>query len=582
MLKVLPENIYNLIAAGEVIKRPASVVKELMENSLDAGATSITLSLSDYGKTLIQVIDNGCGMTGEEASICFLSHSTSKIDKIEDLSALATFGFRGEALSSIAACADVTLKTRKEGEQTGTLLHIAASKQDGLEEIACPVGCNIAVKNIFYNIPARRRFLKSDNAEYKQITQEFNRVALTRLSTEFRLIHNSKEVIHLAAGRTLKQRISDLFGAATTGKIVRLGVETSVVKINGFICEPQEAKKSYANQYMFVNGRFFRNSYLYKAVIQGYSGLIQEGYSPSFFIYFEVKPEELDINISPDKSEVRFENESVIFQILEAAVKEAIGKNAFAPMIDFDTAGVPPVVANAEGFYMSSAEKENYRKEGFSAPKVSYNPLFNPFNEENLEEKPLYDILTIGNDFIAYSPKGGGVTIINVARAEARIFYEKYLSSLNRNQIARQEELFPTTVDLQPVDYEIIMANAELLKAIGFELRRFGDNCVVVCSTPADFKGDKLSIEEGIADLAHLLTENDVSEGLTAFTLKQKERLAIKVLRHANFKLKKPLSSAEANSLIERLLQCKEPAVCPLGGYCLTTITLDELIKRML
>ena len=276
MLKVLPEHIYSLIAAGEVIQRPASVVKELMENSADAGATSIMLVVSDYGKTLIQVIDNGCGMTSEEAGLCFLSHATSKIDSVEDLQNLSTFGFRGEALASIAACADVTLKTRKRGLETGAEVHISGGKVLETTEIACPEGCNIAVRNLFFNIPARRKFLKSDSSEYRMIVSEFTRVALTRLDIEFRLISNSKEVITLPRGRNLKQRLTDLFGSAIGKQLIDLSVETTVVKVYGIIGTPQSAKKTQQNTFLFANGRYFRSPMLHKAVLKGYGNLIPE------------------------------------------------------------------------------------------------------------------------------------------------------------------------------------------------------------------------------------------------------------------------------------------------------------------
>ncbi|MCI1719770.1 MAG: DNA mismatch repair endonuclease MutL [Bacteroidales bacterium] len=368
MLKVLPDYIYNLIAAGEVIQRPASVVKELLENSADAGAQSIMLVINDCGRTLIQVIDDGCGMTEEESKICFLSHATSKIDTAEDLEHITTFGFRGEALASIAACADVTLKTRKRGEDIGTEVHIAASTLDKTEKVSCPEGCNIAVRNIFYNIPARRKFLKSDNSEYKQIISEFIRVALTRLDLEFKLISNSREAMHLTPVKNLKQRIAQISGLSAVKQLIDLKIDTRVVKISGYVGNPESAKKTQTNQYFFANGRFFRNAFLRKALLQGYSNLIPDGDTPSFFVFFEVEPGELDVNIHPSKTEIKFENERVIFEILEASVKEAIGKNAFAPTIDFDNEGVPQEISTKDGFTMSKEEREKFRTGGFHAP----------------------------------------------------------------------------------------------------------------------------------------------------------------------------------------------------------------------
>lgn len=598
MLKILPAHIYNLIAAGEVIKRPASVVKELLENSADAGATSITLILNDYGKTLIQVIDNGCGMTSEEASICFLSHATSKIDKVEDLQTLMTYGFRGEALASIAACSDVTLKTRREGEETGTLLHIAASNQDEAEEIACPVGCNIAVRNIFYNIPARRKFLKSDNAEYRRIMQEFTRVALTKLDADFKLIHNSKEVMLLKAGRNLKQRISDILELPAIKQLVDVGVDTTMVKIHGFISTPKTAKKSQSNQFLFVNGRFFKSPIMYRSILNGYSGLIPDGYSPAFFIYFEVKSDELDVNISPDKTEVKFENEQVIAQILEASVKEAIGKNAFAPMIDFDTEGVPPAIASSDGFYMTKGEKESFRRGGLKMPKVDYNPLFNPFDEEknppspmpspsqesgmlfdsSAEEAPM-QILSLDNKSVVLASGDGGLTVLNLERAQAKIFYERYLASLVNGENKIQEALFPTTVDLSVAEYEILTSNIELLKDLGFEIRKFGKECIVVCGTPSDFSSDKFSIEECMSELAHLL-EN--KEFIANLNVEVKKKFALEIVRHTSFKPKYSLTASDAYSILSALSKLPDSTICPTGGYCYITIPKDEIVKRML
>ena len=460
MLKVLPESIYSLIAAGEVIQRPASVVKELMENSADAGATSIMLVVSDYGKTLIQVIDNGTGMDAEEASICFLSHATSKIDSVEDLQNLSTFGFRGEALASIAACADVTLKTRKKGQPTGTQVHISGGKTLETTEIACPEGCNIAVRNLFFNIPARRKFLKSDNSEYRMIVSEFTRVALTRLDIEFRLISNSKEVITLPKGRNLKQRLSDLFGSAMGKQMVDISVDTTVVKISGVVGTPQSAKKTQQNTFLFANGRYFRSPMLHKAVMKAYGNLVPEGNSPHYFIFLEVPPQEMDVNISPSKTEIKLENEQVIFQIMEAAVKEAIGKNAFAPAIDFDTEGVPLEISNGDGFTLSPEEKKIMQQGGFRPPKINYDPLFNPFEEEKKQEGSSYRnipsninsqlmeepeerrIIQIDRNLVAVADKDGGLIIFNVARARQRIFYERYLKSLTEKNYTKRQSFF--------------------------------------------------------------------------------------------------------------------------------------------
>jgi DNA mismatch repair protein MutL len=608
MLKVLPDYIYNLIAAGEVIQRPASVVKELLENSADAGAQSIMLVINDCGRTLIQVIDDGCGMTEEESKICFLSHATSKIDTAEDLEHITTFGFRGEALASIAACADVTLKTRKRGEDIGTEVHIAASTLDKTEKVSCPEGCNIAVRNIFYNIPARRKFLKSDNSEYKQIISEFIRVALTRLDLEFKLISNSREAMHLTPVKNLKQRIAQISGLSAVKQLIDLKIDTRVVKISGYVGNPESAKKTQTNQYFFANGRFFRNAFLRKALLQGYSNLIPDGDTPSFFVFFEVEPGELDVNIHPSKTEIKFENERVIFEILEASVKEAIGKNAFAPTIDFDNEGVPQEISTKDGFTMSKEEREKFRTGGFHAPTENYDPLFNPFDTESsasgkkgsgvpgtigvmqgeqiVGEGGEKKFLQIKGDFLV-TASDNGLLLIDIQRAYGKIAYEKYLNSLVHAKPAIQEELFPKTVDMDHASFSVLMSNTERLKSLGFDIREFGKDCILVYGTPSDFNGEKINIEDFIANLAEELEdeENPVENGdgqNDKFDIKFREKIALDAIRHSNFSLKSAMTDIEANALVNELLACKDPAIYPLGGYCMTTVTADELKKKLL
>jgi len=587
MLKVLPEHIYSLIAAGEVIQRPASVVKELMENSADAGATSIMLVVSDYGKTLIQVIDNGCGMTSEEAGLCFLSHATSKIDSVEDLQNLSTFGFRGEALASIAACADVTLKTRKRGLETGAEVHISGGKVLENTEIACPEGCNIAVRNLFFNIPARRKFLKSDSSEYRMIVSEFTRVALTRLDIEFRLISNSKEVITLPRGRNLKQRLTDLFGSAIGKQLIDISVETTVVKVYGIIGTPQSAKKTQQNTFLFANGRYFRSPMLHKAVLKGYGNLIPEGNTPHYFIFLEVPANELDVNISPSKTEIKLENEQVIFQIIEAAVKEAIGKNAFAPSIDFDTEGVPPEISTGDGFTLTPEEKKIMQRGGFKPPKIDYNPLFNPFEEtpgyktvpssinSDLEEEPQERrIVQIDKNIVLVSDGKGGLLVVNIARARQRIFYERYLHSLQNHQCQIQEELFPKTVTLDHSSFATLMDNVDKVRSLGFEIRQFGKDCIVVSGTPADFKGEKFSVEETMEEIAAYIEEGNQEELF--------RKAAEDLVRHSNFSYTAVISEREAQNVIDQLFLCNTPATAPNGGYTFFRITADEIKQRML
>ena len=360
-----------MIAAGEVVQRPASVVKELVENAVDAGAEQISVIIKDSGRTLIQVIDNGKGMNPDDAVLCFERHATSKIATAEDLEDITTFGFRGEALASIAAVAEVTLKTRTEDEEVGCQVEFAASVHNSTTEIATPKGTNIAVRNLFYNVPARRKFLKSDNVEFKHIVEEFTKVALTRPEIGFSLSHNGKDVFVLKPAKSLKYRIMDLLGASVTGDVVDVCADTSVVSLRGFVGRPDTARKTLGNQFFFVNGRYFRSPYLHKAVMKAYEGMIADGVTPSYFIYLEVDPHSVDVNISPTKSEVKFEDDSFIFQVVYASVKEVLGKNAFAGGIDFSNpeANDMPVL----GSHFSEYQPE-------SIPQVAVDGGYNPFD----------------------------------------------------------------------------------------------------------------------------------------------------------------------------------------------------------
>ena len=386
-IRILPSNIANTIAAGEVVQRPASVVKELMENALDAGADDITVIIQDAGRTLIQVIDNGCGMTPDQAVLCFERHATSKITTIDDLDTLATFGFRGEALASIAAVAEVTLKTRRAEDEVGCEVVFADSGHVSTEEVSTPVGANFAVRNLFYNVPARRKFMRSDTAEFRHITTEFTHVALTRPDVAFSLKHNGRDIFILSKANSLKFRIQDLLGAQAAEKLTDIKTNTTVANISGFVGRPDSAKKSLGNQYFFVNGRYFKSPYFNKAVLKAYENIIPEGHTPSYFIFLEVDPHTMDVNIHPTKTEIKFENDSVIFQTLYACIKEAIGRNSFAGSIDFDREGMTEMPV------FSSKFEELYQPE---EPEISSDPLFNPFENDGFpsEEASFHNSIT--------------------------------------------------------------------------------------------------------------------------------------------------------------------------------------------
>ena len=399
-IRILPSNIANLIAAGEVVQRPASVVKELMENAVDAGADQVTVVIQDAGRTLIQVIDNGCGMSPDQAVLCFERHATSKLHTAEDLQNIMTFGFRGEALASIAAVAEVTLKTRREEDEVGCQVEFADSQHLATSETATPRGANFSVRNLFYNVPARRKFLKSDNVEFKHIVTEFVRVALTRLDVGFTLVHNNKDVYVLRPAKSLKFRVQDLLGANVVKDVVDIHAQTSVVSISGFVGRPDAAKKGLGNQYFFVNGRFFKSPYLHKAVMKAYENLIPDGATPTYFIYLDIDPQALDVNIHPTKTEIKFEDDSVIFQILFACIRETLGRNSFGASIDFDTEGAPEIPAFGKNF-------EEFRQ--FNEPQPGIDPTYNPFDNDGFQsvDSPFANSFAPGAGDWAESPDTG-------------------------------------------------------------------------------------------------------------------------------------------------------------------------------
>ena len=630
MLQVLPSHISNLIAAGEVIQRPCNVVKELMENAVDAGATSVVVVINDSGRTLIQVIDNGCGMTPQEAALCFERHATSKLEKAEDLYNINTYGFRGEALASIAACADVTLKTRKKECECGTEIHIAENSIISQAETSCPVGTNIAVRNIFYNVPARRKFLKSDNVEYRQIVNEFIRVALTRTDVEFRLIHNSKDIFHATPAATVKQRITQLCGKDIAKDLITAQTDTNIVKIQGFIGRPEFAKKSQPNQYLFVNGRYFKSPLLHKAITKGYGNLIPDSTSPSYFLFLEMASGSMDVNIHPSKTEIKFEDEGVIFEIVTACVKEAIGEGSFVPSIDFDTEGAPEIPVLKTGFQSGGRP--------FSTPKINYDPLFNPFNEEKkngarwnsstewndtredfastarFEGNPLFEggytpgvpnayptgegtaegsatgyngffaednacanpTLVVKGKYILTTAKSG-LMLIDIGRARERIFFERYLNTITASAQPIQEQMFPETMDLDHNSYHLLMENAQMLKTLGFDIRPFGENCIVVYGIPATFAEYNLNIKECIDSIVAGLDEigRDLGQEL-------KERIAMELVSKSSLGRPTSLNSAQAQDIIDSLFACAVPNSTPQGNPVMAIITMEELAGKLI
>ena len=631
-LRILPGNIANMIAAGEVVQRPASVVKELGENAVDAGAEQISVIIKDSGRTLIQVIDNGKGMNPDDAVLCFERHATSKIATAEDLEDITTFGFRGEALASIAAVAEVTLKTRTEDEEVGCQVEFAASVHNSTTEIATPKGTNIAVRNLFYNVPARRKFLKSDNVEFKHIVEEFTKVALTRPEIGFSLSHNGKDVFVLKPAKSLKYRIMDLLGASVTGDVVDVCADTSVVSLRGFVGRPDTARKTLGNQFFFVNGRYFRSPYLHKAVMKAYEGMIADGVTPSYFIYLEVDPHSVDVNISPTKSEVKFEDDSFIFQVVYASVKEVLGKNAFAGGIDFSNpeANDMPVLGShfseyqpesipqvaVDGGYnpfdpvtSAGSATDEYGAVGRGASTGSATELGGPANEfggpagkgygsatgwkdsgnerfgqyvdrredygKLFEEKtlPVTQTIILGGKYIV-APARDGLMIVNVRRARERILYDRALAALTKNEHVTQANMFPVKVEVGAANRAVFDDKAELLARLGFDISPFGTDTIVVNGVPEGYSCEAGKIQTMVSDLLLILSD-DSSSLPGVMEAAMAEKIALLGASSCD-----PLASPmEARHLLDTLLSSSNPELTGNGKRIMAIMTSAQVEK---
>lgn len=631
-LRILPGNIANMIAAGEVVQRPASVVKELVENAVDAGAEQISVIIKDSGRTLIQVIDNGKGMNPDDAVLCFERHATSKIATAEDLEDITTFGFRGEALASIAAVAEVTLKTRTEDEEVGCQVEFAASVHNSTTEIATPKGTNIAVRNLFYNVPARRKFLKSDNVEFKHIVEEFTKVALTRPEIGFSLSHNGKDVFVLKPAKSLKYRIMDLLGASVTGDVVDVCADTSVVSLRGFVGRPDTARKTLGNQFFFVNGRYFRSPYLHKAVMKAYEGMIADGVTPSYFIYLEVDPHSVDVNISPTKSEVKFEDDSFIFQVVYASVKEVLGKNAFAGGIDFSNpeANDMPMLGShfseyqpesipqvaVDGGYnpfdpvtSAGSATDEYGAVGRGASTGSATELGGPANEfggpagkgygsatgwkdsgnerfgqyvdrredygKLFEEKtlPATQTIILGGKYIV-APARDGLMIVNVRRARERILYDRALAALTKNEHVTQANMFPVKVEVGAANRAVFDDKAELLARLGFDISPFGTDTIVVNGVPEGYSCEAGKIQTMVSDLLLILSD-DSSSLPGVMEAAMAEKIALLGASSCD-----PLASPmEARHLLDTLLSSSNPELTGNGKRIMAIMTSAQVEK---
>jgi DNA mismatch repair protein MutL len=596
IIQLLPDAVANQIAAGEVIQRPASVVKELVENAVDSGADIITVNVKDSGRTLVQVIDNGSGMSETDARLCWERHATSKIRLATDLFAIRTKGFRGEALASIAAIAEVSLKTKRKEDELGTHIRIAASEIQLNEPVSCSEGSNFSVKNLFYNIPARRKFLKSNNTELRHIITEFNHIALAHPAIEFSLIHNNSQVYNLPKAN-LRQRIMAIFGKNLNQNLIPVITDTSLVKIDGFIGKPEFAKKTYGEQFFFVNNRFIKHPYFHKAVSQAYEQILPFDAIPSYFIFFDTDPEKIDINIHPTKTEIKFEDEQAIWQILMAVVKESIGKYNLMPSLDFNTEGVIdiPVMRN---------ETE------IRAPQININRHFNPFeNDNNFRERNPYrervdflesvdpfetagkDFFSIGsieekksgnytesnkflqikNRFIVTSVKSG-LMIIDQKRAHERILYEENLQSLSMEAFTGQQTLFPETIELNHADYVTFMEIIDSVNHLGFDIRDLGNNAIIVNGIPATVKNAVVKdiIEEMLE--TYKSYEGDLQ-------LEARERISKAVAKASAIPYGKVLEQEEMRILVDHLFACSNPNYSPTGKQVINIINIEEIEK---
>jgi len=615
IIRLLPDSVANQIAAGEVIQRPASVIKELVENAVDAGAKHIDVLVTDAGKTTIQVIDDGKGMSETDARLAFERHATSKIREAADLFALRTMGFRGEALASIAAVAQVELRTCMEGEELGTSLCIAGSQVESQEKIACPKGSNFQVKNLFFNVPARRKFLKSNQTELSNILTEFERIALVNPEVSFTLHHNGTEMLNLPAV-PLKQRIMGVFGKKINQELLSVDVDTTMVKISGFVGRPETSRKKGARQYFFVNGRYMRHPYFNKAVMDAYEQLVPTGEQVSYFLYFDVEPANIDVNIHPTKTEIKFENEQAIWQILSAVIKESLGRFNAVPSIDFDTEGMPDIPVF-----------ENSPYSGLQMPKTTYNPDYNPFKTspssysrqetrgwdklyeglaQHASSDPAFSCPDDGDYFVEqpveepaptlygqmgesasvetssqyYQYKGrfimtsvkSGLMVIDQHRAHVRVLYDRYLSQITSRQGASQGMLFPDIVQFSPSEVPVLQEIMEDLSFLGFELTDLSGGSYAVNGVPAGIEG--LNPINVVQTLVHTALEKGckVKEEVQSM-------LALSLAKSAAIVQGQVLSNEEMNRLADDLLTSASPNYTPDGKTILVVVQEGELEK---
>ena len=595
IIQLLPDHVANQIAAGEVVQRPASVVKELLENAIDAGATSIKLLVKDAGKTLIQVIDDGKGMSTTDARMSFERHATSKIQKAEDLFNLSTKGFRGEALASIAAIAHVELKTKPVDQELGTNIKIEGSKIISQDFISTGEGTSLAVKNLFYNIPARRNFLKSDTVETRHIIDEFQRVALAHADISFLLHHNNNEVYHLKAGN-LRQRIVAVFGTKMNEKLVPIDEKTDIVTIQGFVAKPEFSKRKRGEQFFFVNDRFIKSSYLNHAVVNAFDGLLEQGAHPSYFLYLTVPANTIDINIHPTKTEIKFDNEKALYAMLRATVKHSLGQYNVAPVLDFNRDAGLDTPYHFKGGSASG-----------SVPKISVDPDFNPFKEEqqkeinfpfkreketqsweslytsvsttdaeqneslfeHLQEEKTQKTFQIQRKYVLSLIKSG-VVLINQSLAHQRVLYEEFLESITIREANSQQLLFPVKISFSSAEIEMIYTIKTELENAGFSFDQFTKDSVTIKGIPVSVTESKITII-----LEELL--NDINLEVPDVSFSHFDVMAKSFAKTLSIKTGTLLSEKEQESLVNNLFSCKEPTISPFGKATFKTLTLNQI-----
>ena len=608
IIQLLPDHVANQIAAGEVVQRPASVVKELIENAVDAKATEIKLIVKDAGKTLIQVIDNGLGMNVTDARLCFERHATSKIRHAEDLFALHTKGFRGEALASIAAVAHVELKTKQDQEELGIHIIIEGSKVITQDVAVLPKGTSFLVKNLFFNIPARRNFLKSDNIELKHVIDEFERVALAHPNISFTMISNGSEVFNLPSSN-YRQRIVNIFGGKTNEKLVPVTEETEILKISGFVGKPEFAKKNRTEQFFLVNNRFIRSPFLHHAIMNAFDGLLRDNNQPSYFLFLEVPPHTIDINIHPTKTEVKFDDEQALYAILRATVKHSLGMFNVAPILDFErdanldvpydykdkTLGSPTIQVDRSFNPFESETKKysaspSYEKSKSAQPhweslytnlKQDATEVSNDYFETNLVASKLFDdkstesqtlIYQFNRKYIINSIKSG-LLVIHQNRAHQRILYEQFLTNITIHQASSQQLLFPLEIKFSRDEMMYLKEIQPNLEGIGFAFEKMGLDEVIISGLPAQISD--LNVIEILHDLIYNLQENLPED---SFSLS--DSIAKFIAKSVAIKSGKYLNTIELENIVNGLFACKEPNVSPFQKPIFITLTTEDLDKR--